>query len=261
VTYRPTIAIVVLAMAIAIFLIGPSLLAVPASLTDQTYLSLPKKALSFQHYERFFADAAWLNAFLLSLSTATTAAAIATVAGVAFSIGIWSLSGRTALLMRAVVLLPLAIPGIVTAIALFLAWTYLGIYDTAIGVILVQLLVGLPFVVVTTTTGLALFDKRQIMAARSFGAGPWRIVLRIILPNLKLPILSGFVLALVSGWDESVATLFVTGFSVQVLPRKIWDSLRYDVDPIVAVVATIMLVVTIAVVIAFMTAFRRDGKT
>lgn len=258
--YRPSLPIVALALAIAVFLIGPSLLAVPASLTDQTYLSLPKKALSLQHYERFFASTEWLHAFLLSLSTATIAATIATLAGVAFSIGIWGLSGRASLLMRSVVLLPLAIPGIVTAIALFLAWTYLGIYDTVTGVILVQLLVGLPFVVVTTTTGLALFDKRQIMAARSFGAGPWRIVARVILPNLKLPILSGFVLALVTGWDESVATLFVTGFSVQVLPRKIWDSLRYDVDPIVAVVATIMLIVTVIAVGAFMAAFAKSDK-
>ena len=46
--------------------------------------------------------------------------------------------------------------------------------------------------------------------------------------------------------------LFIPGRTVQVLPRKIWDSLRYDIDPIVAVVATILLVVTVAGVVSFM---------
>lgn len=257
-TYRPSVPVKFLALLLAVFLIGPSLLALPASLTDQAYLSLPKNALSLQHYVRFFEDQSWTKAFLLSLGTATVAALISTAAGVAFAIGVWSLSSSLSLFMRSLVLLPLAIPGIVTALSLFLAWTFLGIYDTVIGVVLVQVIVGMPFAVVTTTTGLHLFDRRQIMAARGFGAGPWRILFGIILPNLKLPIFSGFILALVSGWDESVATLFVTGFSVQVLPRKIWDSLRYDVDPIVAVVASMVLAVTVISVIVFVWLSRRQ---
>ena len=138
-------------------------------------------------------------------------------------------------------LLPLAVPGIISALALFLMWTRLGLYDTIAGVILVQVIVGMPFVVITTSTALALFDVTHVRASRSLGAGPWRTLFRIVVPNIRGSILAGFVLALVSGWDESVITLFITGRTVQVLPRKIWDSLRYDIDPIVAVVATIML--------------------
>lgn len=237
---------------VAAFLIGPSIIAVPASLTDMAYLSLPRESLSLQHYRRFMADTAWLSAFGLSLSTSLSAAVLATAMGTAFSVGAWSLAQRWSSVLRAAVLLPLAVPGIISALALFLLWTRLGLYDTVAGVILVQVIVGMPFVVITTSTALALFDATLLRASRSLGAGPWPTLFRIVVPNIRGSILAGFVLALVSGWDEAVITLFITGRTVQVLPRKIWDSLRYDIDPIVAVVATIMLAATFIGVVLFL---------
>jgi putative spermidine/putrescine transport system permease protein len=252
VSFRPSPWTVAAAFAVAVFLIGPSIVAVPASLTDMPYLSLPREKLSLQHYQRLLADAVWLRAFGLSLSTSLAAAIASTLLGTAFSIGAWHLSRRWSSLLRAIVLLPLAVPGIISALALYLMWTRLGLYDTVAGVILVQVIVGLPFPVITTSTSLALFDSTQLRASRSLGAGPWRTLVRIVVPNIRTSILAGFVLALVSGWDESVITLFITGRTVQVLPRRIWDSLRYDVDPIVAVVATIMLAVTFLGVILYL---------
>ncbi|MBL8583217.1 MAG: ABC transporter permease [Rhizobiaceae bacterium] len=258
-TYRPTAWIVGLALVVAAFLIVPSLIAIPASFTDRTYLSLPEHTFSLQHYKRFAADQAWRRSFMLSAGTALTAATIATVLGTAFSIGLWGIAGRWIGLLKGMVLLPLAIPGIVAALAMYLLWTKLGLYDTVTGVILVQVAVGLPFVVIVTSAALAMLDATQVKASRSLGAGPWRTLRRVVLPSIRESILAGFVLALVSGWDESVITLFVTGRNVQVLPRKIWDSLRYDIDPIVAVVATLMLALTLAGVLVFLLFSKRGG--
>lgn len=258
--YRPTGWVLAAAMLVAAFLIVPSLIAVPASFTDRAYLSLPDKALSLQHYERFVADPAWRRSFFLSLTTSLTAALFATVLGTAFSVGTWSLASRWIGLIKGAVMLPLAIPGIVAALAMYLLWTKLGLYDTVAGVILVQITVGLPFVVIVTSAALAMFDSTQVRASRSLGAGPWRTLWRVVLPNIREPIFAGFVLALVSGWDESVITLFVTGRNVQVLPRKIWDSLRYDIDPVVAVVATILLAVTVSGVLIFMAFSKRPAS-
>lgn len=257
--YRPTGWTLAVAMLIAAFLIVPSLMAVPASLTDQPYLSLPKDGLSLQHYIRFGSDPSWRRSFLLSLSTSTVAAIVSTILGTAFSVGVWSVAGRWIGVLRAAVLLPLAIPGIVAALAMFLLWSKLGLYDTVTGVVLVQVIVGMPFVVITTSAALMVLDKTLVRASRSLGAGPWRTLLRVVLPNIRGATFAGFVIALVSGWDEAVITLFVTGRNVQVLPRKIWDSLRYDIDPIVAVVATIMLVLTFAGVLLFVLLSKSHG--
>jgi len=251
-TYRPGLLTIVAAILVAVLLIIPSLMAVPASLTDMTYLSLPKHALSLQHYARFLEDPDWLHSFALSLGTSITAAVFATLLGSAFAIGAWTLSGRWALLAQGAVLLPLAIPGIIAALALYLLWTQLGWYDTVTGVIVVQMIVGLPFVVILTSAALRTLDRAQVRASRSLGAGTVRTLIRIVLPNIRQAILAGFVLALVTGWDESVITLFITGRDVQVLPRRIWDSLRYDIDPIVAVVATLLFALTVAGVVCFM---------
>jgi putative spermidine/putrescine transport system permease protein len=247
--HRPAPVTSAAAIIVALFLIGPSLLAVPASFTDMDYLSLPRHALSLQHYERFLTDSEWIHAFELSLSTSLAAAAAATLLGTGFSVGFWGFAGRSSGILRAAVLLPLATPGIIAALALFLLWTKLGLYDTVLGVVLVQTIVGLPFVVVTTSVALNVLDPRQVCASRSLGAAGLRTLWRVVLPGIRRAVLTGFVLALVTGWDEAVITLFITGRDVQVLPRKIWDSLRYDVDPIVAVVATIMLVATVLGVI------------
>ena len=249
----------VVAILVAAFLAIPSVMVIPASLTDMTYLSMPKQALSVQHYVRFIADSAWIRSFGLSLGTALTAAVMATIVGTAFSIGAWKMIARIAAPLRAVMILPIAVPGVVAAVALYLLWTRLGLYDTIPGVILVQAIVGLPFVVITTSTGLIAMDVAQVRASRSLGAGPVRTLFRVVLPGIRGSVFAGFILALVSGWDESVITLFVTGRNVQVLPRKIWDSLRYDIDPIVAVVATIMLVLTTIGVIAYMLVSHRVG--
>lgn len=249
--YRPSVATTVVACIVAALLLLPSIIAIPASFTDRTYLSLPKEALSFQHYVRFAENASWRSAFLLSLTTSLVAALSATVFGTACAVGLWSLSSRIRDVIRAVVLLPLAVPGILAALSFYLLFTRIGLYDTVLGVIIVQVVVGLPFVVISASTGLAMLDDRQVRASRSMGAGPVRTLVSVVLPNIRGAILSGFVLALVSGWDEAVITLFVTGRNVQVLPRKIWDSLRYDIDPIVAVVATIMFVATFIGVLAF----------
>lgn len=256
-TYRPTAWTLGIALAVAAFLILPSLIALPASLTDRPYLSLPEHGLSLQHYERFLADSAWRRSFMLSLGTSVAAAVVATLLGTAFSVGLWGVAGRWTGLLKGMVLLPLAIPGIVAALAMYLLWTKLGLYDTITGVVLVQIAVGLPFVVIVTSAALAMLDATQVKASRSLGAGPWRTLLRVVLPSIREATLAGFVLSLVAGWDESVITLFVTGRNVQVLPRKIWDSLRYDIDPIVAVVATIMLAVTLAGVLVFMLLSKR----
>jgi len=258
VTFRPSAWTVLAAAVVCVFLIGPSIIAIPASLTDMSYLSLPRDGLSLQHYRRFLSDPSWLRAFSLSLWTSIAAACIATVLGTAFSIGSWSIAGRWSQALRVVILLPLAVPGIIAALAMYLLWTRLGLYDTVPGVILVQIIVGVPFVAITTSTALALFDMSQLWASRSLGAGHMRTLVQIVLPNIRGSILAGFVLALVSGWDEAVITLFITGRTVQVLPRKIWDSLRYDIDPIVSVVATIMLAATFIGVILFLLLSRRS---
>lgn len=253
---RPGLPVTLLALLLAALLIGPSLLAVPASLTDRTYLALPEHGLSLQHYARFLADPSWRRSFLLSATTALVAAGLATLLGTLFAVGLWSIArsrlAPLATLLRALVLLPLAVPGVIAAIALFLLWTRLGLYDTVAGVILVQLLVGLPFVVVTTTTALLRFDPTLLRASLSLGAGPWRTLLQVVLPGLRGAVLAGFALALVTGWDEAVIMLFVTGRNTPVLPRRIWDSLRYDIDPVVAVVATIMLALTLLGVLAWL---------
>jgi putative spermidine/putrescine transport system permease protein len=256
--YRPGGVTIAAAALVLLLLMLPNLIAIPASLTDRPYLSLPDAGLSLDHYRRFLEEPGWRDSFLLSFVTAAAATLLAVPLGTALSIGARTLPQRAARLVRGTVMLPIIVPGIVSAIAVYRQWTLFGLYDTVIGVVLVQMLVALPFVVVVTSAGLAGFDGRLVQAARSMGAGTLRIAWRVIVPGIGRSIAVASVLAFVAGWDESVITLFVTGRHVQILPRAIWDGLQYDIDPIVAVVATLMLVFTAAgVALSFLMQRRR----
>jgi putative spermidine/putrescine transport system permease protein len=249
--FQPSRSTIVLAGLVLVLLILPSLIAIPASLTDRSYLSLPDAIPSLHHYYRFFTEPGWRDGFVLSFVTAAAATSLAVPVGTAFAVGAWSAGGLFTRAAQALALLPIVIPGIVSAIAIFRQWTILGLYDTIPGVVLVQAIVATPLVVITVTAALAEFDRRLVRAAQSMGAGAMRTVWRVIVPGVRPGILSGAALAFVAGWDESVITLFVTGGHVRVLPRLMWDGLRYDIDPIVAVVATLMLGFTaVGVVIA-----------
>lgn len=232
------------------FLLVPMLVVVPVSLTDQRFLSLPEETISLQHYRNLWESAVWSGAILRSLVCAAAATAIAVPLGVLCAVGCWRLSSRIGEAVRMLVLLPILVPGIVNAITFYRHLAGMGLVDTYAGVILAHAITSLPFVVITVSASLANIDLRLEQAARGLGAGRWRTLWWVTVPQIRPGILAGAVLAFVSAWDETVVTLFITGLDVYLLPRAIWDGISDNVDPSVAAVATLMILATATAVAA-----------
>ncbi len=228
-----------------LFLLLPAFITVPISLTPTRWISLPNGELSLRHYESLFSNQRWLSSFVDSLIVGTAATVLAVTIGTLCAIGLWRLSSKLAQYLRTLVLLPLILPPILSALALYKAWVLLGIYDTFIGVILAHTIMGTSFVLITVSTQLAGLDHRLEMASRSLGAGIWRTMWSIIIPNIKAGVMSGAVFAFIISWDEVVVTLFISSRNVYTLPRKMWDGIRENVDPTVAAVATLLILITL----------------
>lgn len=235
------------AAVLALFLVAPLFITAPVSLTTTRYVSMPTDGVSFGHYVRVFTDPGWLAALRDSLSVAIGATVLATVLGAGGAIGVWRRSGPISVALRAVVLMPLIVPPIVTALALSRAWVKLGLFDTVPGVILAHAIVAMPFVFLTVSAALEGLDPRIEPAARSLGAGPLTAVRRVILPNILPGLGAGALFAFVISWDEVTVTLFVSSRAVFTLPRKIWSEIRDNIDPAVAVVSVFTVVVTLAI--------------
>ncbi|MGY3581670.1 putative spermidine/putrescine transport system permease protein [Bradyrhizobium sp. USDA 4341] len=234
-----------ISLLVTTFLVLPLIAIVPMSFSDTRFLSVPHNGLSTLHYQRLFGDPTWRDSLLHSVGIAFPAASLAVLLGLAFCLGAWQRQGRAVRLLRILMLGPLIVPGIVHAVAYHRALSMLGLFDSFTGTILVHAIKGLPFAILSISAALSSVHPATLQLARSFGASPVQALLKALLPQIRYGIAAGFVLALVTSWDEIVVTLFITSRNVNTLPKQIWQSLFLNLDPIVAALGTLALAATL----------------
>ncbi len=263
-SYRPGPFGLLLGGMVAVFLLLPLIAVVPVSFTPMRYLSMPSGAWSWRHYRDLIGNPDWLASILLSLRVGGLASAIATPLATAFALGLWMLRPRVAGLLVGFVLLPMVVPPVISALALYFLLTSLsGVndwvgYDTWLGVVLAHVVVVAPFAVVLIMAALAQVDRRIDLAARGMGASLATRALRVILPNIRFAIGAAALLSFVLSWDEIGVTLFITSINAVTLPRLIWMGLRDNIDPAIAAISVVLIALT-AVTLAIRTALRRPS--
>ena len=214
------------------FLLLPMLVVIPISLTDTSYIGMPKEHLSLQHYENYFSSAEWLGATWTSIWIGVVVAFAATVLGTAFSIG-W------------VLIVPILVPPVVQSLGFYRFWVKLDLIDTYFGVILAHTLLALPYVSISVFAALANLDHRITQAARSLGASVWQTVISVIVPAIRAGMLTGGIFAFIVSFDEIVGVLFLTVRAVNTLPKQIWEGIQESIDPTIAAVATFLVVLSL----------------
>jgi len=228
-----------------LFLLLPIAVVVPVSFTPQRYLSLPGAELSLRHYNALLADPQWLRSIMDSLIVGLSATALAVLLGTMCAIGCWRISSRLSEIIRLIMLAPMIVPSIVHALGFYQAWVQFGLIDTYAGLIAAHTMKGMPYVVITVSAALANVDLKLEQAARSLGASLAQTLRRVIIPAAMPGILAGAVFAFVTSWDELVVNLFITSRNVYTLPRKIWDGIHDNINPSVAAVATLLILITL----------------
>ncbi len=229
------------------FLLLPILVVIPVSLTDTSYIGLPKEGLSLQHYVAYFQDPRWLAATWTSIWIGVVVAACATALGTAFAIGCWFLSDRASTVARWILITPILVPPVVQSLGFYRFWVTLGLIDTNTGVILAHTLLALPYVSISVFAALANLDRRIPQAARSLGASVWQTVRAVVLPAAMPGMVTGGIFAFIVSFDEIVGVLFITVRNVSTLPKKIWEGIQEDIDPTIASVATMLVILTLVV--------------
>jgi len=228
------------------FLVAPMAVVVPVSLTDRRYLSFPQDGLSLQYYVNLATSDVWLGAIWQSIVVAIASTIGCVVLGTLCAVGCWRIGSRLAEGVRALMLMPIIVPSIVHALGFYRMWIDLRLLDTFTGVVLVHVVTGFPYVVITVSTTLATFDPRLEQAARNLGASMTQTLRLVIVPCIMPGILAGAVFAFVHSWDELVVLLFITSRKLYLLPRAIWAGINENVDPTIAAVATVLMLATLS---------------
>ncbi len=232
------------------FLVLPTLFLIPASFSGSSFLGWPPENLSLRWYQEYFSSSIWIAATVRSLLVALASGLLAMVLGVgaAFALSRAGLPGRTAWMLF--ILSPFFIPRIVIAVALFYLFAQLRLLDSSLGLILGHAVLGVPFVVITVMAVLNSYDHRLSQAAWTLGASRFETLRRVTLPILKPGLLSAFLFAFVTSFDDVTLALFLSAGENTTLPKQMWADATMQVSPLLAAVSTLVLVVVTALILA-----------
>ena len=242
---------------VAAFFVLPIFAIVPAAFNRASYIKIPPDDWSFRWWSTFFADPSWQRALENSLKVALLSALLAVVIGVAAALGIARLRGKIRALVTGLFLGPAIVPVIVLAVSLYGVVRSLGLLGTTTGLVLAHAMLALPYVTLNTSVSLAALDPRLELAAAELGAGPLRVFGTVTLPQILPGIFGGAIFAFVTSFDEVVLSVFLTSPSMKTLPVRMWEDIRVEYVPTVAVAATIMIVLALAAGAASHLVFRR----
>ena len=229
---------------IAIWLVAPTLVVVPMSFAGKKSLAFPPSGFSLQWYENFFTNPQWFGSLVVSAKVALMVAVAATVIGTMAAIGIERMKSRTGGLIRAVLITPMIVPGVVLAVGIYAVYLDTQLVGTWTGYVLAHTLLAIPFVVIAVGANLAVFDARLEVAAASLGASRLATFFTVTLPLILPGILSGALFAFVTSFDEVIVSLFITSPQLKTLPVQIFSSMTRDADPTVAAVGSLIFMAT-----------------
>ncbi len=241
------------------FLLLPVVLVAPMSFSETTYLKFPPTGFTFRWYGEYFNSDPWIAATLRSLLIAAASAVLAVAAG---TLAALALRGNTHAdkLMRGSLLGPQVVPVIILALGILLLYSRFHLYGSLLGLIAAHAMLAIPFVVTNVAGALRQTGLALSQAARIMGASPLQAFWHVTVPTLRHSMISSGIFAFFISFDELVVAMFVMGRN-ETLPMRIWSTVREDLTPVVAAVATILIIGTILTMLISELLVRPKGVT
>ncbi len=242
-----------LSIVIMLLLVAPTLIVIPMSFSDSQYLEFPPETWSLRWYRHYFGSPEWMAATATSLKAAFLTMLVATPVGVLAAYGLHTSSIRYGRLVLALLITPMMVPLILVAVGAFYVYVKLKIQYTLLGLVMAHALLALPLVILVVGSALKSFDLNQELAARSLGAPRWKAFVTVTLPQIRFAVTTSALLAFLTSFDEVVVAMFVSGGDNATLTRNMFNALRDQIDPTIASISTIMILVTTLLMVLALT--------
>ncbi|BAI75317.1 spermidine/putrescine transport system permease protein (plasmid) [Azospirillum sp. B510] len=242
------------------FLMAPILAIVPLSFSSSTYLTYPLPGLSLRWYEDFVNSARWINALKNSVIIGVASSLLSMALGTVASLGLAQWKSKWKPLVLAIVLSPMVVPVVITAVGVYFFFAPLGLTGNYLGLILVHTALATPFVVITVSATLQSFDMTLARAAASLGAPPLLTFRKVILPLILPGLASGALFAFATSFDEVVTVLLLAGPEQRTLPREMFSGIRENISPTITAVAVVLTVISVCMLSALEFLRRRNER-
>ena len=210
-------------------------------------------------YRNLVSDPTIMNAFYTTILITVASSVIATIIGTMAAIGISAMRKRNRQIMLGATNIPLLNADIVTGISLML----LFVRFTALGtstVLIAHITFDIPYVILNVLPKLSNTSSHTYEAARDLGATPLYAFFKIVWPDIKPGVFSGFLMAVTMSLDDFSITYFTKGAGVNTLSTMIYTQLRKGILPEMYALSTILFFLALVLLLIMNYRSVKDAK-
>ncbi|MFF7794763.1 ABC transporter permease subunit [Streptomyces sp. NPDC007991] len=241
-TLAGRIALTAIATVILLFLALPIVVILVTSFSNNAFAAFPPEAWTLNWYKALFADGSkWPAALSLSAFVACLSTVFSLIIGVTAATALTRSELPLRSAVYALVLGPLVIPQIVTALGLFLLFEPAAMLGSPIAIALGHTVLASPIAVLILIATLRGIDERLEDAAASMGAGRLTIARKITFPLAAPGMIAAAIFSFITSFDEFYISQFLSSVGTVTLPVQVYNSLTFDIDPSVTAVSAILI--------------------
>jgi len=244
-----------------LYLMTPIAIVIAFSFNDtRSRFNFVWQGFTFEHWREPFAVPGLVSAMSTSVQIAVLSTIVATALGTLMALALVRYSFRGRAPTNFFIFLPLATPEVVLGAALLSLFLSVGFATGFWTILIAHVMFNISFVVVTVRSRLIGFDRSLEEAAQDLGATGLQTFRLVTLPLIAPGVLAAALLAFALSVDDFVITNFNAGSTVT-FPLYIWGAARVSIPPQVNVMATLIFLVTLALMIATVAQGRRAERT
>ena len=203
--------------------------------------------VSLKWYREMFHDEQILSAIWNTFSIALVSSVIATIIGVLACMGINAMTRRTKTAIMALNNIPLLNADIVTGISLMLSFIAFGFYLNWGTVLLAHITFSIPYVILSVMPKFKQLGPTMYEAALDLGATPAYAFRKVVLPDIRPGIVSGFLLAFTMSVDDFVVTHFTRGAGINTISTLIYSQVKVGIRPTLFALSTVIFIVVLVI--------------
>jgi putative spermidine/putrescine transport system permease protein len=226
-------------------LLFPIVAFIPMAFTNSNFLSFPPPGWSLRWFADYAGSTLWLSATIRSLAIGVGSAFLTLVISALAAFALARSTSRLAGLAFLLFVMPMVVPPIVIAIALFYLFAKLQLVATDLSIVVGHSIIAMPMVFVVLLATFKAHDWRLDQVAATLGAPRLQILLRITLPLVKGGLAVGFITGFLQSFQELTVAMFLGGGLKMTLPLQMWNSILLQVTPTLAAASVVVLVVVL----------------
>lgn len=236
---------------VVLFLLAPLVVIAVGSVNPDRYLTFPPEGFSLSWYGALLTDSAWRRSITYSLTIATSSAALAVLIATPLAYVLRFYRIRLSGVLYTLGILPFMLPPIISALGMQIFWLSTGHVGRIENVIVAHAIFFSTLPLVTISLAMETMDRSLPEAAYTLGADRLTTFRTVILPLLVPSMITGFAAAFVLSLNEYLIAFLVAGFTVETLPVKIVNGLRYGFTPTIAAVAVVFILIAATIFTLF----------